>query len=289
MSQLVRLFISRQREYRADAIAVRLTRDPLSLAEALYAIKYHWRGAGLPAQELESIFTISPSYSSIDEREGLWAEMFATHPPMKNRLAVLMDMAYTDSQSLIEEVERKAQRPRVEVPEINKTSTQWVANQNGVWKGPFNLIQLTTQGWMKPETWVKQVGENDIKMAYEETEISAVISAMKNRSSTGAFQCPKCNVPLNLIAYEGAEVYKCSFCRGTLVRENDIKRLIIRQEVGFSDRIKKIAEGIQKKEQYGGFSIIERDPATMLVCPKCQHKRSRMMRMFYTEVLPRGN
>jgi Zn-dependent protease with chaperone function len=45
LSQLVRLFISRQREFRADAIAVRLTRDPLSLAEALYAIKYYWRGS----------------------------------------------------------------------------------------------------------------------------------------------------------------------------------------------------------------------------------------------------
>src|SRR3989338_6787985 len=40
LSQMTHLFISRQREYRADAIAVRLTRDPLSLAEALYAITY---------------------------------------------------------------------------------------------------------------------------------------------------------------------------------------------------------------------------------------------------------
>src|SRR6185503_11744032 len=42
LGYLLRMFISRQREYRADAIAVRLTRDPLSLAEALYAIGYHW-------------------------------------------------------------------------------------------------------------------------------------------------------------------------------------------------------------------------------------------------------
>jgi len=72
LSKMVRLFISRQRVYRADAIAVRLTRDPLSLAEALYAIKYHWRGNGLPAQELEAIFTVNPTFSSLDERNGIF-------------------------------------------------------------------------------------------------------------------------------------------------------------------------------------------------------------------------
>ena len=91
LSQMVRLFISRQREYRADAIAVRLTRDPLSLAEALYAISYRWRGAGLPAQELEAIFTVNPVYSALDEQKGLWADMFSTHPPVADRIKVLLN------------------------------------------------------------------------------------------------------------------------------------------------------------------------------------------------------
>ena len=84
LSQLVRLFISRQREYRADAIAVRLTRDPLSLAEALYAIGYRWRGGGLPAQELESIFIVNPVYSRLDEGKGFVPDMFSTHPPLQD-------------------------------------------------------------------------------------------------------------------------------------------------------------------------------------------------------------
>ena len=79
-------------------------------------------------------------------------------------------------------------------------------------------------------------------MAYEETEISSVISITQDKATNGAFQCPKCKVPLSLVIYERTEVYKCSFCHGTLVREDVIKRIIIRQEVGFSDRIKKIAE-----------------------------------------------
>jgi len=284
LSQWVRLFISRQREYRADAIAVRLTQDPLSLAEALYVIKCHWRGNGLPAQELETIFTVNPTYSSLDERNGRWAEMFATHPPMKKRLAVLLDVAYSDTKSLIEEVEQKSQRSRIQVPEINVASAQWVVNKDGTWQGPFTLIQLTILGWLKSDTWVKRVGETDIKMAYEDTEISGVIGTTKDRATTCAFQCPKCKIPLNLITYEGTETYKCSFCRGTLVRENDIKRIIIRQEVGFSDRIKKMAEGIQEEEKLGGLTVINRDPKMLFVCPRCQHIRAKMMHMFYTQV-----
>ena len=140
LSQLVRLFISRQREYRADAIAVRLTRDPLSLAEALYAITHRWHGSGLPAQELESIFTVNPVYSALDEQEGLLAEMFSTHPPIQGRLAILLDMAHTDAETLVGEVEHKMQKPRTVAPDHRKASTKWVVHKDGAWQGPYDLV-----------------------------------------------------------------------------------------------------------------------------------------------------
>ena len=70
MSHLARMFVSRQREYRADAIAARLTRDPLSPAEALYTIAYRWRGAGLAAEELESIFMSIRRIPPLMKRQG---------------------------------------------------------------------------------------------------------------------------------------------------------------------------------------------------------------------------
>jgi len=283
LSQIVRLFISRQREYRADAIAVRLTRDPLSLAEALYAIKYRWRGNGLAAQELEAIFTVNPTYSSIDERDGLWAEMFSTHPPMEGRLKILLDMAHTDAESMVQEVERKSHRPRISVPQVSTASTQWTVNREGKWQGPFNLAQLATLGWMRPETWVQRVGERDVTMAYEDSDIGHMITQSSEGDKGSAYHCPKCQIPLSHVMYEGTEIYKCPFCQGTLVGENDIQRIIIRQEVGFSDKIKKIAEGIQKEDQLGTSKVIDRDPKTMLKCPTCQHHLEKMLRMFYTE------
>jgi len=57
---IIRLFVSRDRELRADAIAVQLSRDPLSLSEALYAISRGWRGLGYIEPTLESLFIMNP-------------------------------------------------------------------------------------------------------------------------------------------------------------------------------------------------------------------------------------
>jgi hypothetical protein len=55
-------------------------------------------------------------------------------------------------------------------------------------------------------------------------------------------------------------------------------------DVGFSDRIKKIAEALQRAGHSGMFThVINRDPDTLLPCPKCQHGLAKMLRMFYTE------
>ncbi|MCK5014547.1 MAG: M48 family metalloprotease [Candidatus Omnitrophica bacterium] len=283
LSQLVRLFISRQREYRADAIAVRLTRDPLSLAEALYAISYRWRGGGLPAQELESIFIVNPLYSAVDEGDGLLSEMFSTHPPIDGRLGILLDMAHSDVELVVKDVERQAQKPRTAVPEIKGSTTQWMAHKDGAWQGPFDMMQMMTLGWMRPETWVQRLGGKKVQMVYQDEDIRHIVSKGEPGKAGGAYQCPKCSLPLNVITYEGTEVHKCSSCRGTLVEEKDVQRIIIRQEVGFSERIKKIAEGISREEKLMAFKKINRDPKTLLRCPKCLHPRTRMMRMFYTE------
>ena len=46
LSYILNMFISREREYRADAAAVRITRNPLALAEALHLLSRNWRGIG---------------------------------------------------------------------------------------------------------------------------------------------------------------------------------------------------------------------------------------------------
>ena len=97
---LLNMFISREREYRADAVAVRLTRDPVALSEALYLISRGWRGVGVIPDSLSSIFITSPDSGGLDESEGFFSDLFSTHPPVKNRLKVLLGMAHSDLESL---------------------------------------------------------------------------------------------------------------------------------------------------------------------------------------------
>ncbi|OGX41418.1 MAG: hypothetical protein A3G91_01645 [Omnitrophica WOR_2 bacterium RIFCSPLOWO2_12_FULL_50_9] len=281
ISYLMHMLISRQREYRADAIAVRLTRDPLSLAEALYTIAYRWRGASLPAQELEAIFIINPQFSNMDEGEGIFSELFSTHPPVEKRLEVLMNMAHADVKSLREGVASTERRPRVSSPETAAALSQWMVNKDGKWEGPFDFAAMAASDWLRPEMWVERVGGSNVTMAYEDQDIRDIVN--KKAGAAGLYHCPRCRTFLGKMMYEGVEINKCSFCQGVLVSENDISKIIIRQEVGFSERIAKIAEGLKKQGPVGKEAKINRDPKTLLSCPQCRQEKIRMMRMFYTE------
>ena len=284
MSHLARMFVSRQREYRADAIAARLTRDPLSLAEALYTIAYRWRGAGLAAEELESIFIVNPAYSAVDEKTGLFSDLFSTHPPLQGRLQVLLDMAHTDLERVSKDVEHENNHPRTPAPGIESAmpNPQWMVHRNGAWEGPYEAARIPTLEGIRPETWVQGLGAADIKMAYEDPEF---MNAVNNRNKkAGTYHCPRCSIPLSTVIYEGVETNQCHFCHGILASPNDVERIIIRQEVGFSEQVSRIAAGIteQSKVWKWGQDAIKRDPLTLLCCPRCPHGTGRMLRMFYT-------
>ncbi len=282
MSHLARMFISRQREYRADAVAVRLTRDPLSLAEALYTIAYRWRGAGLTAEELESIFIVNPAFSAIDEQTGLFSNMFSTHPPIKERLQVLLEMAHTDLERIRKDVDHKSSRPRTPAPGIGPVMSgpQWMVQRNGAWEGPFEATQIPALEGIRPETWVQRLGGTNIRMAYEDPEL---MNAMNDRNEKGgSCHCPKCDSPLTPVIYEGVETSQCHFCHGILAGPNDVERIIIRQEVGFPEQITHLAAKISEEEKTWREGVIKRDPKTMLTCPKCRPQMGKMLRMFYT-------
>ncbi|MBI4689064.1 MAG: M48 family metalloprotease, partial [Nitrospirae bacterium] len=60
LSQILNMFISREREYRADAASVRMTRNPLALAEALHLLSRNWRGMGFIGNGLEMLCIVNP-------------------------------------------------------------------------------------------------------------------------------------------------------------------------------------------------------------------------------------
>lgn len=90
---LLNMFISREREYRADAGAVKMTRNPVALAEVLFMLSRNWRGSGYIGRGLEMLCIVNPEVNKLDESEGFLSDLMSTHPPIKKRMDILLKMA----------------------------------------------------------------------------------------------------------------------------------------------------------------------------------------------------
>ncbi|MBU1130159.1 M48 family metallopeptidase [Patescibacteria group bacterium] len=86
IAKLIQLAISRRREFLADASAVKLTRQPQSLIDALTKISSD-------PNILETASTATASlYISNPFKNNKLASMFSTHPPIKQRIQILQQM-----------------------------------------------------------------------------------------------------------------------------------------------------------------------------------------------------
>jgi heat shock protein HtpX len=97
IAQLVALSVSREREYLADASGAELTRNPLSLASALEKIDAAAAPTESVKQGVAHLCIADPRGRALNDREGAWASLFSTHPPIAKRIALLKEMAYQTS------------------------------------------------------------------------------------------------------------------------------------------------------------------------------------------------
>ncbi|MFA5411660.1 MAG: M48 family metallopeptidase [Candidatus Omnitrophota bacterium] len=94
LSQLMAMFVSRRREYLADASGVELTRNPLALANALEKIDAHTAPTRSINQGTAHLCISDPRGRALGLKEGWAADLFATHPPISKRIEALKEMAY---------------------------------------------------------------------------------------------------------------------------------------------------------------------------------------------------
>ena len=90
-AMLIQLAISRTREYDADEDGARLTGDPMALAAALAKLECGTQRAPLPANR--DLVDVSHLMIANPFRGGGMAKLFATHPPMAERIRRLESLA----------------------------------------------------------------------------------------------------------------------------------------------------------------------------------------------------
>jgi heat shock protein HtpX len=94
IGQLLATAVSRNREYLADASGAELTRNPMGLANALR--KLH--AASGPTARIHRgtahLCITDPLERRLNEKEGVVADLFATHPPIDERISRLEAMGY---------------------------------------------------------------------------------------------------------------------------------------------------------------------------------------------------
>ena len=87
ISILLRFGISRKREYLADAGAAEITKRPYALASALRKISGDPMIEAVESRDVAQLFIENPKLSA--HKSASWDNMFATHPPIEKRIALL--------------------------------------------------------------------------------------------------------------------------------------------------------------------------------------------------------
>lgn len=86
--------VGRSREFLADAMSAQFTRNPAALANALEKIGGSTVQPTAIAKSSAQLCIVDPFHSVWGDREGRLADLMATHPPLRDRVARLRAMAY---------------------------------------------------------------------------------------------------------------------------------------------------------------------------------------------------
>jgi heat shock protein HtpX len=94
VSRLLAMAVSRKREYLADATGAQLTRNPGALASALEKLSQASAPTRAITQGAAHLCIVDPVGNSFADREGFLGDLFASHPPIAQRVIRLKGMAY---------------------------------------------------------------------------------------------------------------------------------------------------------------------------------------------------
>jgi heat shock protein HtpX len=94
VTRFVAMKVGRSREFLADSMSAQFTRNPGALADALTKIGGSTVKPKAIPKSSAQMCIVDPFHSVWDDREGKVANLMATHPPLRERVARLREMAY---------------------------------------------------------------------------------------------------------------------------------------------------------------------------------------------------
>ncbi|OGC24835.1 zinc metalloprotease HtpX [candidate division WOR-1 bacterium RIFOXYB2_FULL_37_13] len=92
IAQLIKLAISRKREFLADASSAMITRNPEGLARALLKISADTESLEVANKATAHMYIISPFKAVGENKVGWLTSLFSTHPPIAERVKALRGM-----------------------------------------------------------------------------------------------------------------------------------------------------------------------------------------------------
>jgi heat shock protein HtpX len=94
VTRFMAMKVGRSREFLADAMSAQYTRNPEALADALVKIGGSTVVPTAIPKSSAQLCIVDPFHSTWGDREGKFADLMATHPPLRDRVARLRAMAY---------------------------------------------------------------------------------------------------------------------------------------------------------------------------------------------------
>jgi Zn-dependent protease with chaperone function/Zn-finger nucleic acid-binding protein len=214
-SSVTNAALSRERERQADVAAARYTRDPLSLAEALRIVGRHPGGAGYIPDGLGPL-CIRDTEGHPPWLLGSWRQ---THPPIGERVDMLLALAHVSPDDFDRQAEKAAE----------------TFDKREHWAPPPQAGGAGTQ--LVPAEAPAAAGTPASPMAGAIAFTTGAVAV-----SAGAMTCPSCGAGLRPADYEGLRITVCASCGGRLLATDEVRRILARREVGFSDEQRRLAD-----------------------------------------------
>lgn len=280
--KLMSTFISREREILADATAVEITRDPASLASAIYKANYFYSQLGTSNTPYTPLFLASPDSCSYKMDLSFFERIASTHPPAMKRVTLLCNMARVPTSEIMNKVKDREQedihpeilasediaKPDVkdELEELTQKKTWRIRNSKGQWQGPFLLDEIVFQPYFTALIQVENMETGEIMAANKHKE---VVTRLRG-TTEGNNKCPHCNIPLKTKQYEGVQIKHCERCLGHFASRANVRKILIRSKYTFSDKLHKKAHEFTKNNMLNPMRNLKANQLPKkLVCPNC--------------------